>query len=142
MTQEKTSQNFTRRLVALKAATGAKWDEVAGKLGVTREHLYNYRVGKHCPPEHIVLRLAAAERAAGIVALSPGVQSYIAAQDRLSSGGALRVEERAALEATVASEASEVRQVLAQLESMREEMKALRAAVEKITPTRSEKHYR
>ncbi len=35
-------------------------------LGVTREHLFNYRKGKHSPPPHVLYRLALAENEAGI----------------------------------------------------------------------------
>lgn|GEM_PF-6963908 len=33
---------------------------------MTREHLYNYRTGKHIPPQHIEIRLETAEREAGV----------------------------------------------------------------------------
>jgi len=73
MAQEKTSQNFTGRIYALKAATGRRWEDIAADLGVTREHLYNYRAGKHSPPEHVVVRLCAAEKKAGITSTNmPG----------------------------------------------------------------------
>lgn len=66
MEQEKTSHYFTERIAALRAATGVRLEDVASQLGVTREHLYNYRKGKNDPPLHVIFRLEIAERAAGI----------------------------------------------------------------------------
>jgi transcriptional regulator with XRE-family HTH domain len=66
MAQENISQNFTRRLTRLKAVTDKKWEEIATQLGVSREHLYNYRNGKTRPPAHVLDRLNLVERDEGL----------------------------------------------------------------------------
>jgi len=83
MTQGETSQNFTKRLHVLKTTTGERWEDIAERLGVTREHLYNYRAGKHAAPDHVVFRLEAAERAAGITSNAPVAPSAGIAQSAI-----------------------------------------------------------
>lgn len=105
-------------MTALKAATRDTWADVAERLGVTREHLYNYREGKHSPPEHIFLRLAAAERSAGIAPDAPAAaapeRSHAAARDDTVPSTAAQL---AALEASISARLDKIEAALRALKS-------------------------
>ena len=105
-------------MTALKAATRDTWADVAERLGVTREHLYNYREGKHSPPEHIFLRLAAAERSAGLApaetpAAAPERSHTTARDDTLPTTAA----QLAALEASISARLDKIEAALRALQS-------------------------
>jgi transcriptional regulator with XRE-family HTH domain len=129
MPQEKISQNFTRRLHVLKAATEERWDEIASALGVTREHLYNYRAGKYQPTEHVLIRLEAAERAAGIGTepepSTVAIKRFVEINDRRHSGLEISEQEKAETDRLAP-------EVLSKLQSLTQQVASLERAIQRI----------
>jgi transcriptional regulator with XRE-family HTH domain len=71
--QEKTSQNFTARLEALKLRKELSDERLADRVGLSRRMLYLIRTGKSSITRKTWYKLEQAEREAGIIADEPPV---------------------------------------------------------------------